>query len=221
MQKVYDIRKKFIEKLKNKDFVIDKTGVKTVELLAESFIADEPAIFGTVNEDYLKREISWYESQSLYIKDIPGGPPQVWQQVASKEGKINSNYGWCIFSKENYNQYENVKNELIKNGESTRRAEMIYTRPSMWIDYNYNGMSDFMCTDAVQYFIRDNKLHAHVRMRSQDVVFGYKNDYGWQKYVLEKLVNDLNNSKLLVKMGNIYWTVGSLHVYERHFNLIK
>ena len=52
-------------------------------------------------------------------------------------------------------------------------------------------------------------------MRSNDVVFGYKNDYAWQKHVLDMLAADL-----FVEPGEIYWNAGSLHVYSRHFHLI-
>ena len=93
---------------------------------------------------------------------------------------------------------------------------MIYTRPSMWEDYNKNGMSDFMCTNTVQYFLRNGRLDALVQMRSNDVVFGYKNDFAWQDYVLNNLCQDLGVDK-----GTITWSVGSLHVYERHFHLIS
>jgi thymidylate synthase len=85
----------------------------------------------------------------------------------------------------------------------------------MWEDYNKDGMSDFMCTNAVQYFIRNGMLEAHVQMRSNDVVFGYKNDFAWQKHVLKLLAD-----KLQIQPGNIFWNVGSLHVYERHFHLV-
>ena len=126
----------------------------------------------------------------------------------------SSNYGWCIWTKENGWQYENVLAELRANPES-RRATMIYTRPNMWYDYSFNGRSDFMCTNAVQYMIRYGKLEAVVQMRSNDVVFGYKNDYAWQKHVLDTLANDLETIP-----GSIHWNVGSLHVYSRHFDLV-
>jgi len=86
----------------------------------------------------------------------------------------------------------------------------------MWSDYNHNGMSDFMCTNAVQYTIRDNRLNAVVQMRSNDVVFGYRNDFAWQQHVLNYLSEDLS-----IDPGTIYWNAGSLHVYERHFNMVK
>lgn len=212
--KVHDIREAFKAKLASEDFVIDKTGSKMLEMVGASFTADEPSIFGTVNQDYVERELAWYMSMSLNVNDIPGGPPAIWKQVADKNGYINSNYGWCIFSKDNNFQFNNVVNELREHPNS-RRAVMIYTNPRMWYKYNENGRSDFMCTNVVQYMIRKGELHAVVQMRSNDVVFGYKNDYAWQSYVLDKLSDELE-----VKRGSITWQVGSLHVYERHFHLV-
>jgi thymidylate synthase len=106
-------------------------------------------------------------------------------------------------------------NELEKNRDS-RRAMMIYNRPSMWIDYNKNQRSDFMCTHGVQFFIRNDKLLCYILMRSNDGIFGYRNDKKWHDYVFKKLSGDLN-----IEMGEMYWTSGSLHIYERHFPLIE
>lgn len=220
--RVADVRKIFADRLSAGEFVTDKTGVKTIEIVGASFVADEETIFGAVNRDYVEREIAWYESESLYVKDIPGGPPKIWEQVASSEGKINSNYGWCCFSPDNHSQIVHVWRELVANPNS-RRAIAIYTRPTMWYDYKTNGMSDFMCTNAVQYVVREGHLHAIVQMRSNDVVFGYRNDRAWQKYMLDyvrraynKHVDPIDH----VELGDIHWQVGSLHVYERHFKMI-
>lgn len=220
-QRVKDIREHFKNALTTGNYVIDKSGVKTIELVGASFLADEDAIFGAVNWDYVRREIAWYDSMSLKVADIPGGAPKVWQTVASKNGEINSNYGWAIYSTENDKQYWSVMLELLANPNS-RRAVMIYTRPTMHTDYNRDGMSDFMCTNAVQYMIRNNDLHAVVQMRSNDVVFGYKNDRAWQHEVMGRLLDDLNSKgDNRYGMGSLTWQVGSLHVYERHFDLIK
>jgi thymidylate synthase len=216
MLKVQDIRDHFIGELMDSNFVTDKTGVKTIEMIGATFEADELTIFGEVNDEYVERELEWYKSMSLYVDDIPGKTPAIWQQVASMHGKINSNYGWAIWHSKNYCQYENVRHELM-NFPNSRRAVMIYTRPSMWDDYNENGMSDFMCTNAVQYMIRDGQLVAIVQMRSNDVVFGYRNDYAWQKYVANQLTKDLG----LDVEPKIIWHVGNLHVYERHFDKVK
>ena len=216
MLKVSDIRQHFIDELAAENFVTDKTGVKTIEMIGANFEADRPTIFGNVNDEYVERELEWYKSMSLYVKDIPGKTPAIWEQVSSTEGKINSNYGWAIYSEDNGLQYLNVLEELREHPNS-RRAVMIYTRPTMWSDYNHNGMSDFMCTNAVQYMIRDEQLIAVVQMRSNDVVFGYRNDYAWQDYVADELSIDLQ----LVREPKIIWNVGNLHVYERHFDMVK
>jgi thymidylate synthase len=216
MLKVEHIREHFIEELKYGRFVTDKTGVKTIEMIGATFEANHPTIFGDVNDDYIQRELDWYKSMSLYVDDIPGITPAIWKQVADRAGKINSNYGWAIYHKDNYLQYANVLNELTLSPNS-RRAVMIYTRPSMWNDYNKDGMSDFMCTNTVQYMIRDEQLVAIVQMRSNDVVFGYRNDYAWQKYVADRMTEDLK----LTREPRIIWHVGNLHVYERHFDKVK
>jgi len=200
-----------VDLLEAKRFVVDKTGTNLLELEGVSFLASDETIFGRVNRDYVARELAWYESMSLYVDDIPGGAPEIWKNVASYDGEINSNYGYLVFSPENYAQYDNVLAELRSNVLS-RRAVMIYTRPNMHYDYNRNGRSDFICTNAVQYMVRDGRLDAIVQMRSNDVYCGYRNDRAWQKYVQNKLANDLG-----VDPGVIIWQVGSLHIYSNDF----
>lgn len=217
---VQDIRQEFADALLNKEFVIDKTGVKTIEIVGASFIADEPLIFGAVNDGYIARELEWYKSQSLFVKDIPGETPAIWKAIASKHGEINSNYGWAVWSSQNYSQFANCAKELISNPDS-RRGIMIYTRPQMQYDFERDGMSDFMCTNNVQYLIRDNKVHAVVNMRSNDCWAGYRNDYAWQLYVLELLTKTVSaESNKEYEVGNIIWNAGSLHVYQNQFYLV-
>lgn len=220
-ERVADVRELFKKLLSKKIFTENKnkTGSKTVELINATFIADEPAIFGTPNQEWIKRESQWYHSQSLNVNDIPGGPPKIWAMVASTDGLINSNYGWAIFHGENHHQYARCREQLAHDKYS-RRAIMIYTRPSMQLEYCTDGMQDFMCTNTVQYLIRDDKLISIVSMRSSDVIFGYKGDWAWQNEVQEKLRIDLLKYYPELTNGPIIWAAGSFHVYERHFHLV-
>ena len=195
--KVSDVRDYFIGAKQGGGYgrTIDKTGVQCIELIGASFLADEPAIFGEPNIEYINAEINWYESQSLNIQDIYGKhsgkkPPAAWQYAASDRGFVHSNYGYLVGSEENGSQYGNCLAELKANPNS-RRAVMIYQRPSIWYEYNLDGASDFICTNSVAYYIRDGKLHCSVSMRSNDVVYGYKNDYAWQQYLLLNMANEL------------------------------
>ena len=222
---VKDIRQFFIDELNDEAYTVDKTGQKTIELIGASFIADESAIFGTPNYDYIQEELDWYESQSTNINDISETPPQAWKYAANTHGEINSNYGHLIFSDKYYNQYGCVLDELLENPDG-RRASMIYNRPSIWLEFNENGKSDFICTNSVTYYIRDGILHSVVQMRSNDVVFGYKNDYAWQREIMKRLVRDYNalsayDTGNIIEEGHIIWQVQNLHVYERHFHLVK
>ena len=199
---VKDVRNFFVNELKNERFTIDKTGQKTIEMIGASFIADEESIFGKPNKEYIDAEIDWYLSGSTNINDIYGDerdPPKAWQMSANKYGEINSNYGYLVFDDKWFRQYDNVVNELTLNKDS-RRACMIYNRPSIWTEFNENGKSDFICTNAVTYYIRNDELQCVVQMRSNDVVFGYKNDYAWHQYILNTLAKDL----------------GVIHIYTTH-----
>ena len=220
LQTCHEIRQEFARLYREKKFVTDKSGVKTVEIIGASFWANSPMIFGEVNEDYVKRELEWYKSQSLNVNDIPGGPPAIWKQVADSDGMINSNYGWCVYSHENNDQFAHVVTELEERPDS-RRAIMIYTRPTMWGDHNKNGRSDFMCTNTVQYLLRNGRIHAVVSMRSNDAWAGYRNDYAWQLHVLEEVVQELRYRGKYYERGEIMWNAGSLHIYERQFYLLE
>lgn len=211
MQNIESIRNKFKILFTNNKFVNDRTGGKSIELVGESFIADSPSIFGTVNYEYIDRELAWYDSQSLNVNDIPGKTPAIWENVSTVDGLINSNYGWCIYSDENYNQYDNCLAQL-KSDKNTRRAIMIYTRPKIQLEYNLNGCNDFICTNTVHYFIRDNVLIGIVQMRSNDVFYGYRNDYAWQKHVIDKLASDLS-----ITDTKLIWQANSLHLYDHCF----
>lgn len=219
MHTVKDIREYFANEYSSGRIVKDGHGNEVVELVAASFLADEPTIFAEINQNYVDAEFDWYISESLNINDIYRGdrpPPKAWVAAADKHGNINSNYGHLIYSDKYYCQYMRVLNELLFNPDS-RRASMIYTRPSIWMEYNEGGKSDFICTNSVTYYRRGNKLNAVVQMRSNDVVYGYRNDFAWQKSILDALADELTGAE----PGDIYWQVQNLHVYKKHFKYIE
>lgn len=219
IQTVKTIRDLVVDSYLSNSMVKDKTGCDVIELIGVSFLANDETIFGKVNKEYVATELEWYLSRSLNVYDMPK-TPKIWQQVATTDGRINSNYGYLVFSEENGNQYGNVLNSFL-NDKNTRRGTMVYTRPTIQTEYNTDGMSDFICTNAVNYFIRDNKLHCVVQMRSNDMWAGYRNDYAWQKYVQLRLVKDLQQKYPELESGDMIWNAASLHLYERQFGLVR
>ena len=194
----------------------------TIDLSPIQFLCTDNKIFGTPNEDYIRAEIEWYESQIKNVNslfEIYGQEIEIWKKVADKDGWINSNYGWCIYSADNGYQYQNCRKALLDDPQG-RRAVMYYTNPNMHSLQDANGRNDHICTYAVQYNLSDDGpiqgLDAHVFMRSNDAIFGFNNDYAWQRHILEKLAKDIG-----VKPYRIFWHAGSFHIYERHYHLIK
>jgi len=221
---VQTIREHFQTELVKGMFTIDKTGAKTIEILGASFIADEPAIFGTPSQEYIDAELEWYRSESTNINtlaEIYGKSPAAWQYCSNEHGEINSNYGHLVYSDKYHNQFENALSELIANPDS-RRAQMVYNRPSIWVEFDENGKNDFICTNAQTVYIRNNQLHMVSQMRSNDAIFGYKNDFAWARYLMKSFVERYNaETDNNIRVGQLYWQVQNLHVYERHFNLLN
>lgn len=216
----------------------------TLEILNAQFLATLPTIYGKPSHDYVRRELDWYLSESRNVNDIEAPIPEIWKRVAADDGTINSNYGWCVFSEENGHQFAKCRDELIRDW-SSRRAVMIYNRPTMHEDAFEGGRADFMCTNVAQCFIRREPvrglsssnypycphlgryrpvLHYSVFMRSNDAVFGYKNDLAWHEFVRDELLAQLidlraDDARWLVP-STIAWHAASLHVYRRHWDLI-
>ena len=94
------IKEYFINALASEDFIMDRTGQKTIEMIGANFYADSPAIFGEPNASYIEIEKAWYESQSTNVNWITNtynrNVPEAWKLAANDFGQINSNYGHLI-----------------------------------------------------------------------------------------------------------------------------
>lgn len=220
---VIKVFRELYDLMKVENFVMSGN-TKTVELYGLKMALDpsQPILdFGVkrTNEAYCEKELNWYLSMDLsivgHVDDI-----KIWQQVADKNGYINSNYGWCVFSDENGDQFNNCIKTLQRD-KNSRQALMIYTRPSMHEDCCANGMHDFMCTISNQFLIRDNRLVSIYSIRSNDAVFGFFNDFYWACYIYKQLYQTLALTYPELKYGPMIWFAGSFHVYERHFNLLR
>ena len=192
-----------------------------LEIIGASFVANEDSIFGNPNKDYMIAEKDWYDSQILNtnkLQDLYGKVPAIRKHhAANTRGEINSNYGWCVYSEENGSQYDCVLREL-KNNPMSRRGTMIYTRPSMHSDHDRAGINDFICTNAVTYYVRDNTMYTVVQMRSNDAVFGYMNDLYWARAVAQRLACDLDEN---LEVADILWQAQNIHMYPRHLHHVE
>lgn len=218
----------------------------TKELLHTVFLADKNYIVRKPKEPYQTNELEWFISQSRSVKDLKsfaGFIPKIWNDISDENSIINSNYGWCCLSEENGSQFYNAMKHLEKD-ENSRRAIMIYNRPSMhkdWSDgraiqhdglrypindYEWHDLhshmykllrGDFMCCQNNHFIIRDNKLIMTVHMRSLDAVYGYNADYIWFDWIFNKAVQYLKKTYPELERGEMVIYADSVHVYEMHY----
>lgn len=175
------------------------------------------------SKSYIEHELMWYDSMDLNIQGHDGIEDNpIWVGCATKEGNVNSNYGWCIYHDDNYNQFNRAAREII-NDHDTKRAVMIYSRPSIHIEQNdhIHARRDMICTIYTNTFLRNGELIHLVHMRSNDAWHGLRNDLAWQQTVLSRLVSKLNNNGVPCKAGTIIWNADSLHIYRSSLNKIS
>tara|TARA_Y100001938_G_scaffold131054_1_gene187679 strand:- start:2723 stop:3487 length:765 start_codon:yes stop_codon:yes gene_type:complete len=168
---------------------------------------------------YAIAEWLWYLSRDRQVKNI-GKFADVWNQIQDAKGECESNYGEYMFNQQhgmpsNTTQWEWVRQELLGDRD-TRRATIAINQPK----HKGKNPKDYTCTQYIHFFIRDNKLHLGVHMRSNDAVFGFCNDV-WTFCMFQQLMlNDLNALGANVELGSYYHSAGSYHVYERHWKMM-
>jgi len=109
-----------------------------------------------------------------------------------------------------FNQLEFVINEL-KRSKDSRRA-VISIRDNAVDPFN----NDPACLQHIQYFIRDNKLHCKVMMRSNDAAEAtFMNAFAF--IMMQKKIADA----LDAEMGTYTHRANSFHCYEKNFDLMK
>ncbi len=205
-------------KLLNDGEIISPRGLKTLELQHVWLELTNPgnSIVSlksrNANKNYLKNELKWYLSGSLDAKDITKHS-KFWDKLKDSNGTINSNYGFLAL-KEKFNgisQYEWCINS-INNDVNTRQAVINYNQPK----HKYDTNRDFVCTLAQHFMVRNGKLDSTVFMRSNDLIFGLTYDLPWFCLIQKRMAKNLN-----LKLGTYRHYAASLHVYEKHFSMLK
>ena len=197
---------------------VSPRGLKTKEL--QNFLVEfdaNPECIITVPErnldfKYLEAELEWYKSGDPSIEYI-SQYSTFWKTLVDDNNTVNSNYGkLALVDKYNgLSQYEWCVQKL-SNDINTRQAVINYNQPQ----HKYETNKDFVCTLVQQFIVNNGKLDTIVFMRSNDLIYGFSYDAPWFNYLHKELANDIN-----IKVGTYRHFATSMHVYERHFNIIE
>ena len=210
--------------LLNDNFEYDSSprGMKIKEALAVSFSISNPRDRGIFNParkfktHYTVAECLWYLSGNDKTDWISYYAP-FWSRISDDGETANSAYGARIFKQHNriaggqLVQWDWVKNELKEDPDS-RRAIIHIKSP--WD--STHAKLDVPCTLALQFLIRDDRLHLVVNMRSSDLILGIANDVPAFTMLQELMAFELG-----VGLGTYIHVSNSLHVYERHWDMLR
>lgn len=206
-----------------------RTGNKV--LYSVNWVADADSMFGSINEDWVRRELAWFASGSDKLSDMEEPVPALFQACGGTDGRVNSAYGHILFGHGDYSDrlprsrstlFDRVVDTFLKEGKGTRHAVAIITDRDIHELAHFNGRNDFICTNALNFMIdEEDNLHIIAQMRSMDAVFGYRADYSMWDYLMNYLLGNLEFAFPELKRGNITFQVANLHVYPRHFKLLS
>lgn len=150
-------------------------------------------------------EFAWYMTRNADVSCIAKYLPR-WEHFSDDGKHVNSQYGalW-------HNQIMHVI-ERLRSDECTRRAVVSLYDSSFAA---YCG-KDMPCTCDLVFNVRGSKLFLTVFMRSNDAVWGFCNDQFAFTLLQELIANELG-----LECGSYVHIAASMHIYERHYDMLE
>jgi len=210
--------------LESPEYTSSPRGMEIKEICNAALIIDDPYFPLYENEvrssqfKYIAGETVWYFTGRKDIEFIDKFS-KFWKQLDNGDGTVNSAYGNLIFKEplsDGRNQWQWALDSLIEDRDS-RQAILHFNKPS----HQWQGNKDFVCTLNGVFQIRDNRLNFTVDMRSNDLILGTATDIAFFCLLQQQMLKHLQVWYPNLKMGNYTHIVHSLHIYERHFDLVK
>lgn len=161
---------------------------------------------------YLAGELAWYlrgDRDDLSITRYSS----FWKRILNDGSpKLNSNYGHALFKQ---GQYAFARDQLIRDRD-TRQACIVINSPHVTM----SDSRDKICTNAIMFRIRDNKLNMSVQMRSNDVIYGLGYDAPIFGIIYELMLVDLRRVYPTLEVGRYIHSAASFHIYKRHWPIM-
>lgn len=160
---------------------------------------------------YAIGEFLWYLSGNPTLQAI-GHYTSAWERMSDDGETVNSNYGYIIQSKHDFNQFDYCY-ELLKKDPNSRQAIIHIKTPQNTIAH---PTKDLNCTVYCQFFIREEDgkpaLFMSTHMRSNDLWMGVPYDcfFFMNLQVLMAM-------RLGIEVGTYTHYAGSLHMYARDY----
>ncbi len=174
-----------------------------------------------LSASYAAAELIWYLSQETDIAGIVAYAPQY--EKFAEDGKAFGAYGWRWRSNPGFislagddSSQLGVVCNLLSVSPSTRQAVVAHWDSGDLMHAVVGEKKDLPCTLSLQFLARDGQLHMITTMRSNDVWLGLPYDIfcftGIQRIMADALG---------LGYGTYTHNVGSIHIYQQHFDRCK
>ena len=192
--------------LKVKEALMASIDINPTEPIAD--LKDRP-----FNFKYFAGELAWYLHRDRDIEYISHFS-SFWKGLTNPNSKqVNSNYGNLVI---NNQQLGWVIDSLVKD-QNSRQAIMFFNRP----EFQFENNKDFVCTLYANFFIRKNRLHMKLQMRSNDIFFGLTFDAPFFAFLHQSVHHILKDTYPDLELGTYFHFADNIHFYERHFKLAE
>ena len=191
--------------------VVRPRGMATKEQLSFSFCLRNPRARLTYHPDRKFNLIQAIGESILLFQPVSRLKYFAWlnpkfQDFSDDDYSLYGAYGKRIA------QYISTVVEKLKKDSDSRQAILSIVK----IEDHFYKTKDFPCTIALQFLIRDGKLQCHTYMRSNDFIWGTPYDVFMFTILQEVIANELE-----LELGSYYHTATSMHIYERHWELLE
>ena len=212
--------------MKNPEYVTQPRDMKINEICDVALVVENPLSCLYINPNrssqlkYIAAEFLWYFMGRNDV-DFIAKYAKFWESIQNDDGTVNSSYGHLLFNNKNehgFTQYHWALKSLAQDKDS-RQAVLHFNLPT----HQRSENKDFVCTMYGIFQIRDNKLNFTISMRSNDVILGLPTDFAFFVTLQSQMLSHLRKYAGYpdLEMGTYTHIANSLHVYERHFDIVN
>lgn len=166
-----------------------------------------------IDADKLNAMYAWYLEGRRDDTSIIAKFPEYATRIDNGHTLFNSNYGWHMYTNGGLQHCI----EVLAKDKNSRQAICILNSNDIMSDSSI----DKLCTNSIQFVIRNNKLIAIIQMRSSNVITLLPYDVHMFSKFYKDAYTALSKIYKQLEAGKIIMQVGSLHFYLDDINKIK
>ncbi|WP_433898680.1 thymidylate synthase [Pseudomonas sp. PSE1(2024)] len=211
----------------------DRTGTGTLSVFGRQFrhnLEDGFPLLTTKKLHYksIINEMIWFLNGDTNTKWLKEHGVSIWDEWATEDGDLGPIYGkqwtaWPTQDGKTINQIDYVVNTLKTNPNSRRilfHGWNVEYLPDESVSPQENARNGKMalppCHLLYQFYVANNKLSAHLYIRSSDLLLGNPYNLAGVSFLTHMLAQQCD-----LGVGEVVVTMGDAHIYLNHIEQVK